>query len=179
MTNKAFKICERKNCEKTHKMRRDGDIPGIIYGEHLETPIEIKLPFGTLTKLLQQNTFGSIISLDLNGTTLLCVVKDVQRNNYGKLMHVDFQNVSHNDIIKMKIPVDFIGEEALTTKNLHLETFQPVLEFHGSVDKIPELIEFNVSDMNFEDKVFAKDILIPDGVELLTNCDTLLAVVNA
>ena len=179
MSIEAFKICTRSNSEKTHKIRRDGNVPGIIYGNHLESPIEIKLSLGTLSKLLKENTFGSIIPLELNGKRILCIVKEIQRNNLGELIHVDFQNVSPSEIIKLKIPVSFVGEEALTSKNLILEIASPTLEFHGAATKIPDIIEVNVSDMGFEDKILAKDILVPDDVELITRPDTLLAVVNA
>ena len=109
MSIEAFKICTRCNSEKTHKIRRDGNVPGIIYGNHLESPIKIKLSLGTLSKLFKENTFGSIIPLELNGKRLLCIVKEIQRNNLGELIHVDFQNVSPSEIIKLKIPVNFVG----------------------------------------------------------------------
>jgi len=66
----------------------------------------------------------------------------------------------------------------LESKRLVLETFRPYLDFQGNVEKIPEYIEVNVANMQFNDKLLAKDINIPSEVTLLTPEDTILAVVN-
>ncbi|MGG7077159.1 50S ribosomal protein L25 [Clostridium sardiniense] len=179
MNEKAFKISKRKSNEKTNRIRREGQIPCIIYGESLSETIPVKIPFTTLLRLFKENTRGSIIPLDVGGEIKNCVVKDIQKNNLGEVIHVDFQSVEHNEIVKMKIPVNFLGEESLESKNLIFEICTPTLEFHGNVEKIPELIEYDISGLNFEDKVFAKDICIPSGVELVTDPDTILAVVNS
>lgn len=179
MNKEAFKISKRTSNEKPNKIRRAGQIPCIIYGESLSETIPVKISYTTLLRLFKENTRGSIIPLDIDGEIRNCVVKDIQKNNLGEVIHVDFQFVKHNEIIKMKIPVNFLGEENLESKNLIFEICNPVLEFHGNVEKIPELIEYDISGLNFEDKVFAKDICIPQGVELITDPDTILAVVNA
>lgn len=179
MNKKAFKISKRKPNEKTNKIRREGQIPCIIYGESLSETIPVKIQFTTLLRLFKENTRGSIIPLDIDGDIKNCVVKDIQKNNLGEVIHVDFQFVKHNEIVKMKIPVNFLGEESLEGKNLIFEICTPTLEFHGNVEKIPELIEYDISGLNFEDKVLAKDICIPKDIELVTNPDTILAVVNS
>lgn len=179
MAEKAFKICKRNLDEHTHKIRRNGQTPCIIYGEFLEDPISAKIENCELLKLFKENTPGSIIPLDVDGKVMNCVIKEIQKDNLGKVIHLDFQFVKQNEVIKMKIPVKFIGESNIESRNLVFEICNPTLEFHGNVEKIPEEIEVDVSDMKFEDKVLAKDICVPEGVELITNPDTILAVVNA
>ena len=179
MAKEAFKICKRNSNESTHKIRRNGQTPCIIYGEFLKTPIISKIDNSELFKLFKENTPGSIIPLDVDGQIMNCVIKEIQKDNLGKVIHLDFQFVKQNEVIKMKIPVKFIGDQNIEIRNLVFEICNPTLEFHGNVEKIPEEIEFDVSSMNFEDKVFAKDICVPEGVELVTDPDTILAVVNA
>ena len=79
----------------------------------------------------------------------------------------------------MRIPVKAIGQEALEAKRLVLETHNFFIDLQGSVEKIPEYIEIDVTDMKFEDKVLVEDVAIPKDITVLTNPKTLLAIVNS
>lgn len=179
MTQLAFKINKRSLNNKARSLRKTGQVPGIIYGEFLDKSIPVQIDNGKLTKLLTSNSKGSIIPLNVDDELRNCVVKDIQQNHCGEIIHIDFQYVKDNEVIKMKIPVKYLGQENLELKRLVLENYTPSLEFQGEVEKIPEYIEINVSQMNFEDKILAKDISIPDGITLITEPETLLAIVNA
>lgn len=180
MSQLAIEIMEKGPSEKAKKLRKNGEIPGIIYGEFMKNSIPIKVDNLSLLKLLKYNSKGSIIKLKLNNEVKNCVVKQVQKDNLtGELIHVDFQYVNKNEVIKMKIPVDFEGMENLHIKKLTLETFLAEIEMQGDVEKIPEFIKIDVSQMNFGDKIYASDIALPEGIKLLTSPDILLAVVNA
>ncbi|WP_027631740.1 50S ribosomal protein L25 [Clostridium hydrogeniformans] len=179
MSQLAVKINEREINENSKSIRRNGETPGIIYGEFLDKSIPIKVNNSVLNKLLRYNSKGSILKLDLNDAHKYCVVKEVQKDIItGKVIHVDFQYVKENEVIKMKIPVNFIGLENLELKRLVLESFLNEIEMQGQVEKIPEYIEIDVSKNNYDDKIFVKDIKLPEGVRLLTEGETLLAVVN-
>ena len=128
--------------------------------------------------MLRKNNSGSIIQVNLDGKKLNCVVKEVQKNNLKEIIHVDLQYTKPNEVIKMRIPVRSIGQEALESKRLILQTYNSFIDLQGSVEEIPEFIEINVSDMKFEDKIFVEDIAIPESVIVLTDPKTLLAVVN-
>lgn len=179
MTELAFKISKRDTKIKSKKLRRLGAVPGIIYGEFLENSIPVQMTSRDLSKVLRDNSKGSIIPLTIDNETKNCVVKDVQKNVLGEIIHVDFQYVKNNEIIKMKIPVNYLGQENLELKKLVIETHTPSIELQGQVEKIPEYIDMDVSQKNFQDKIFAKDIILPEGVSLLTDSETLLAIVNA
>lgn len=179
MANIVFKVYERNIKENGKKLRKTGQVPGIIYGEFMDNAIPIKMWDLELRKMLRTNNSGSIIEFDLDGKKFNCVVKEIQRNNLQEILHVDLQYVKRNEVIKMKIPVKFIGQSSLEVKRLLLETYNPFIDFQGNVEKIPECIEVDVSDMNFDNKVFVEDIAVPDGVTVLTAPKTLLAVVNS
>lgn len=179
MSNVAFKVYERNKKEDTKKLRKTGQIPGVIYGEFLDNTISIKMCNAELKRMIRKNNSGSIISISLDGKNLNCVVKEIQRNNLQEILHVDLQYVKPNEVIKMRIPVKFTGQSILESKRLLLETFSPFIDFQGDVEKIPESIEFNVSNMNFDDKVLVENINLPKDVVVLTDPKTLLAVVNS
>ena len=78
----------------------------------------------------------------------------------------------------MKIPVKYIGQDNLMIKRLLLDANTSFIEFQGPVEKIPEYIEVDVSDMNINDKIFIKDISVPDDVVVLDDSEVLLGVMS-
>lgn len=178
MSNVALKVYERPENIKGKQLRKNGDIPGIIYGEFLENSIPIKVNSKEIQQILRNNSSGSIIKVSFNDKNLNCVVKEVQKSLTRDILHVDLQYTKPEEIIKMRIPITCIGQKNLEIKRLVLETHNLYLDLQGKVEDIPEHIEIDVSDMNFEDKIFAEDIKIPESVILLTNPKALLAVVN-
>ena len=179
MTNSTFKVYERDTKITNNQLRKTGQTPGVIYGEFLDNTTPIQILTSELEKMLKKNNSGSIIEIDLNNKKLNCVVKEVQKNNLREILHVDLQYTKPNEVIKMRIPVRTIGQESLESKRLILQTYNSFIDLQGSVEKIPEFIEVNVSDMKFEDKLFVEDIAIPEDVIVITDPKTLLAVVNA
>ena len=177
MSELAFKVEEKLANEKAKAIRRNGQTPGVIYGEFLDNPISIKIANTQLPKILKTHLTSSVVSLEVNNDVKNCVIKDIQKDMYGKIIHVDFQYVKANEVIKLKVPVTFEGQTALETNRLVLETFASEIEVQGAVEKLPEKIDIDVSDKKFEDKILAKDVTLPEGVHLVTAEDTLLAVV--
>lgn len=177
MSNLTFNVSEKLSNEKAKEIRQNGQVPCVIYGVTLEEAIPVKIKKTDLLKLISSNTSSSLIPLNLNGKAKTCVVKELQKDPYGKVIHVDFQAVNKNDVLKLKLHVSFLGQESLDIKKLILETFSHELELQGIASKMPETLEFNVGDMNIEDKVLAKDIKLPEGILLLTDPETLLAIV--
>lgn len=177
MSNLAFNINERGKNEKAKALRKNGEIPCIIYGDGLKESLPVKINKNDLLKLMSTSTTSSLIPLNLNGSTKTCVVKDIEKDVFGKVIHVDFQSVNKNEVIRLKLPVNFTNEESLESKRLVLETFNPEIEIQGVASEMPENIDFSVEGLNFEDKIFAKDIKLPEGITLITAPDTLLAVI--
>ena len=177
MSELAFNVEEKLANEKAKAIRRNGQTPGVIYGEFLDNPISIKIANTQLPKILKTHLTSSVVPLEVNNDVKNCVIKDIQKDMYGKIIHVDFQYVKANEVIKLKVPVTFEGQTALETNRLVLETFASEIEVQGAVEKLPEKIDIDVSDKKFEDKILAKDVTLPEGVHLVTAEDTLLAVV--
>ena len=177
MSELAFKVEEKLVNEKAKAIRKKGQTPGVIYGEFLDNPISIKIANTQLPKILKTHLTSSVVPLEVNNDVKNCVIKDIQKDVYGKIIHVDFQYVKANEVIKLKVPVTFEGQGALETNRLVLETFASEIEVQGAVEKLPEKIEIDVSNKKFEDKILAKDISLPEGVHLVTAEDTLLALV--
>ncbi|WP_426348774.1 50S ribosomal protein L25 [Alloiococcus sp. CFN-8] len=180
MDNSKLDASKREKNLKLNSIRKDGEVPGIIYGASLDKPISIKAPEIELARFLSQNSKSSLVTVKLPDKKITCLVKEVQKDNLtDTLIHVDFQAVSAKDRIKMNIPINFEGRESIEYNNLILEPIITEIEIEASADNLPSELTVDVSSLGFEDKIFAKDITLPERVSLLTEEDALVAVVTA
>ncbi|EGO89195.1 50S ribosomal protein L25 [Clostridium botulinum C] len=180
MSQIAIAINEREKTDTNGRLRRNGQVPCIMYGEHLEKAVPIKVNYNQLMRILKNNSKGSILKLQLNNEIKNCVIKEIQQDIVtGKVIHVDFQNVNKDEIIKMTIPIEFTGINKLQSKRLILETFITEIDMQGKVQEIPEAIKIDASKLDFGNKLFVHDIKLPEGIRLLSDPNALVAVVNS
>ena len=113
----------------------------------------------------------------LNGHIENCVVKELQKDSFGKVIHIDFQDIKKDEKIKMKIPVVFDGQSTLEGRQLLLEVLISEVELYGEADKLPENIKCNVGELNIGDKIFIKDLVIPEGMRLDVDENAIVATI--
>lgn len=178
MSNTPIKVCVRESNEKANKLRRSGYVPAVIYGEDLDKPISIKITNKNILELLSKNLKTSIINLNVNDKIEHCIIKEIQTYpGTNKVIHLDFQEINKNEVIKMKVPVEFLNVELLGSKNLTLETFMDEIEIQGKFSDIPKEIKIDVSSLNYDDQIFAKDIDLPENAKLLAADNAVIAIV--
>ena len=66
MSELAFKVEEKLANEKAKAIRRNGQTPGVIYGEFLDNRISIKIANTQLPKILKTHLTSSVVSLEVN-----------------------------------------------------------------------------------------------------------------
>ena len=176
MQNAVFNITERT--EKGKKVRMNGQIPGIIYGESLEKSIPCKMDRKEMLKLLSSSR-NSVLALNLDGTMEHCVLKEVQRNTFGEIIHLDFQYVKKGDLVKLKVPVNFVGQGYLESKRLLLEVFVTEVQLQGNPSEMPEHIEVNVEGLEHGAQILAKDLVIPETLKMDLDPETVVARIGS
>ncbi|MBS4537941.1 50S ribosomal protein L25 [Clostridium sp. D2Q-11] len=104
---------------KAHALRRDGFVPGVLYGHNKKTR-NIALRTNELQKLISDNGNGALVTIEVDGENIPAILKDVQKRIVKEdYLHVDFQQLSENEEIKLTIPV-YVGnresvEDSATT----------------------------------------------------------------
>ena len=102
----------------------------------------------------------------------------MQQDPFGKIIHIDFQSINKGDIVKLKIPVNFVGQEVLASKNLLLESFITDVELQGEADKFPENLLVDVSNLEEGNQIFIRDLAIPSEMVLESNRDLAMAKIS-
>lgn len=167
--------------KKVGSLRRDGKLPAIVYGHNIGS-IPITLDMREVNRSLERLSPSALVIVDIEGEQHYALVRDKQRNPVkGSIIHVDFQAVSLTENVRADVSINLVGE-APAVENF-LGILVPSLE-QLSIEclpkDLPNRIDVDVSRLEqIGDSILVSDITIPEGVEVLTDPDDVVAVVIA
>lgn len=171
----------RSGGSAARRMRRTGKVPGIVYGlEKQAVPVEVDAK--TLSARLVAAGDNAIFLLRMQGTdvTRHAIVKDVQLDPVkNSLMHVDFQRIDLTKIIEVDVPVHTVGTPPGIKEGGALEFVHREVRVACLPTEIPHFLEVDVSGLHIGQAVRVSDLKAPESVKLLTEAETVLAVVHA
>jgi large subunit ribosomal protein L25 len=102
------------------------------------------------------------------------MVRELQWDPLGEsIVHVEFRRVDLARETEAEVPLEFLGHPKGGVLN-HLVTN---VEVAAIPSKIPDLIEVKVDLMEIGHPLFARDLVLPEGVRLVTPGQTPIAVV--
>ncbi|WP_434992917.1 50S ribosomal protein L25/general stress protein Ctc [Arthrobacter sp. Ld5] len=149
--------------------RRANMIPAVIYG-HGADPIHVLLPAKATT--LAVRTPNALLSLDIEGQDHLTLVKDIQRNQLKRIVeHLDLLTVRRGEKVQVDVTVHVEGEPAPEVA-FNLEA--PTVLVEAEATHLPETLTVSIEGHQIGEHVHASDIVLPQGVTLLTDPETLV-----
>lgn len=154
------------------RLRAAGKIPAVIYG-HGTDPVHVALPGHQVSLLVRRA--NALLELDVNGTSQLTLVKDVQRDPVRQVIeHVDLLVVKKGEKIQVEIPIVVTGEPAPGTI-ANLDAVTVLLEVEAT--NIPEHIEVDVTDREEGAHVTAAELVLPKGATLADDPELLIVAI--
>ena len=160
----------RSSTSDVRRMRREGLVPGIVYGAE-EDNVNIKMDHNKILHNLENETFhSSILELKVDGESENVILRDYQVHPASdvKVMHIDFQRVSRKQKLSMTIPFHFTGEEECEGVSVDEGVISRIMNDLDIVclpADLPEYIEVDVSKLRMGDSISLGDIQLPEGVE--------------
>jgi large subunit ribosomal protein L25 len=157
------------------QVRREGRVPGVLYGHGTDTR-HVSLPGHDL--LLALRTPNVLILLDgLPGGSQLALPKAVQRDPIrGSIDHVDLILVRRGEKVTVDIPVQVSGEVA-PDGMLDQQLIQIPVEAEAT--NIPSGVGVDVEGMEIGTAVHAGDLQLPAGTTLAVDPEVLVLHVIA
>lgn len=156
------------------RLRKAGKIPAVIYGHGAE-PVHIALP-GHETMLAARNP-NAVLSVDVDGTNHLTLIKDVQRHAIRpEIYHVDLLTVRRGERVEVEVPVVVEGEVA--PGNISTQSESVLLLDVDALD-VPEELLVDVTDRQDGEHVTAADVLLPEDVTLVSDPELIVVNVSA
>lgn len=156
------------------KLRVLGKIPAVIYG-HGTDPVHVSLPSHTISLMLRKA--NAVLELDVNGTTHLTLVKDVQKDPVLQIIeHIDLIVIRAGEKVQVEVAVHTVGEPKYGA-SADLDTLTLLLEVLAT--NIPQNVVVDVDGLEDGAQIHAKDIVLPEGASLITDPETLIIAINA
>ncbi|ARO13881.1 50S ribosomal protein L25/general stress protein Ctc [Ketogulonicigenium robustum] len=162
--------------------RRDGQVPGVIYGAGQE-PVAINVSFNVLLKTLKQGGFlSTLIDLNVDGKTERVVCRGVQRHVVKDLpTHVDFMRLAATTRVNLHIPVHFVNEDAApgVKRGGTVVHVRSEIELNVLASDIPEFVTVDLTGRNIGDVIHIADVTLPAGVKPTTERNFAIANISA
>jgi large subunit ribosomal protein L25 len=159
------------NSRATRRLRREGQVPGIIYGGG-EDALSFAVDERELRHALAAR--GAVVELELDGKATVAVLKDAQRHPVrGHTMHVDFLRVRLDVAIHSVVALELIGGEDApgTIEGGVLEHVTREVNIESLPTDIPERLQLDVSGMQVNDTMFLSSVSAPQGVTILDDLE--------
>jgi large subunit ribosomal protein L25 len=164
--------------------RRQGLIPGVVYGGG-EPSMLITVDKNEFTKLATKASASQLFTLKSEDKTLngkLAVVKEVQKDYLSQSapIHIDFLALRPDAEFEIEVPVRIVGE----AKGVKLSGGVLSVALHRLAvsclpKNIPQRLEVDVTGIDLNESLQAKDVKLPEGVRLAGDpAETIASVVT-
>ncbi len=163
---------DRANKGTARAIRRQGRVPGVIYGDK-QSPVTIDLDATQLVRILEKpGFFTHLFDLDIGGKKHRVLPRDVQFHPVSdRPIHVDFLRVSASTRVRVDVPVVFTNAEKSPgiKRGGTLNVVHHEIEVQCAPDRIPEKFEISLEGLMINDAVHLSALKIPEGVTLTTH----------
>ena len=163
--------------------RRDGMVPGVVYGGGAD-PLAIQIPQNVLLKKLKAGRFlSTLFNLKVEGQEDVRVIcRDVQRHVVKDLpTHLDLMRLRRTSRVNLFIPVEFINEEKCEgiKRGGVLTVVRPEVELRVTAGDIPEKITVDLEGQKIGDVITISAISLPEGARPTIDRDFVVANISA
>lgn len=165
---------------KPRALRREGNIPAVLYGHKGAESEELIVDDKTVENLMKKGAVNhtllqlNIPDLSWSGKALL---REVQTHPWkGFPYHLSFFSVGTLESVEVTIPLNFIGEP-LGVKNSGgiLDLVINEVQVNCKPGNIPESIDVEIANLQIGDALHVKELQIPEGVEVIAEPDQVVA----
>ncbi|NLJ99804.1 MAG: 50S ribosomal protein L25/general stress protein Ctc, partial [Clostridia bacterium] len=178
--NLEAQVREDKGKGFVKKLRREGFLPGVLYGLDVET-LPVTVNVRDLSRILRSAGENALIRLEVNGKEHITLVRELQRHPVrGDLIHVDFFQISLKEKLETVVPLRIVGESpGVRNEGGILQQMLREIDVRCLPTEIPEYIEVDISNLGFGENIVVGDLEGFGDIELLADPDTALAAVVA
>jgi len=147
--------------------RREGRIPGSLYGDKKE-PESISVEYLAISQQLLTGHFQStIFTLDVEGTKTRVIPRGVQLDPVRDFpIHVDFLRVSKDALVTVDVPVRFLNEAASPglKRGGVLNIVRHEIPVRCPADAIPDHFDVDLTGLEIGNSIHISAINLPPNV---------------
>ena len=154
------------------KVREQNFIPAVLYGHKIKN-LNLSINYDAFEKIYEEAGESTLIKLKIKDAETnkerVVLINDLTKDVVtDKFLHIDFKQIKMDKLIKVEVPLVFIGESeavksegGILVKNIH------EVEIEALPQDLIHEIEIDISSLKtFDDNILIKDVKIPDNVKL-------------
>ncbi|MBR1982246.1 MAG: 50S ribosomal protein L25 [Akkermansia sp.] len=181
MTTYSLKATKREaiGTGKLNALRAQGYLPGVVYGPAVAENINVQIKVSDVRALLASvDTDSILVNLDLDGQTILTLVKDVQRNFLtDNTTHIDFCAVTADTVVKTRVQVKLVGTPVGAAMGGVVHQIVHEMPVKCAVKDIPCCITADISGVQLKESLRLAQVELPANVTTPFNGTVVLASV--
>jgi large subunit ribosomal protein L25 len=176
----AIRTTTGKGAART--LRRQGKVPGVIYGHGREAEAVV-IDTGALNRMLVGISAGTAIvdvAVD-DRPPVKALIREIQRDAVrpSEILHLDLYEVRSDEEITLEVPVRLIGvPDGVRNFGGVLDHVLRELEIEVLPSNIPEHVDLDVTELAIGHSLFVRDIEVPNA-RVLNDPDTPICTVVA
>lgn len=166
------------------RIRRKGDIPGVVYhGGKENISISIDGPmFQSHLRSIQKGCLSTTrFEVDLEGETFQAIVKDISyhRTTYD-IEHIDLMKITPDQMVTIHVPILCKGLDACAgiKQGGQLKTEKRSVKISLKAKEIPEAFTIDVSPINLGESIRVKDLELTGSMKAKIDGNQILVTVS-
>ena len=169
---------QKREPGKVKKLLKEGYVPGVVYGKHIEQPILVKFKKTDFIKLYKEAGTSTPITLKWDNFEQLALIHDYQLEPVkDMLIHVDFLGVKAWEKVVATVPVVVEWVEKLQKQWLEINLVTDEVEVEAIPSKLPHEIKIDVSELKDGDNITVGDLKLWDDVEIKSDAEEVIVTV--
>jgi large subunit ribosomal protein L25 len=162
------------------RLRIEGKIPAVAYGKKLEATQLAVSPKELRAVLATSHGKNSVVELVVEGkSAITAMVREYAHHPVSReIIHADFIQVDLNEPVDVNVPLKMTGKaKGIITGGIVQQVFRQ-LPVRCLPNKIPVLVEMDVTELDMGDSLKVSQLTLPEGVTVrLSPEQTLVSVV--
>lgn len=159
---------ERAGKGAARATRRDGRVPGVIYGDKAAPTLISLDPRDVMREASKAGFFTRLYDIEVGGKTHRVLPRDVQFHPVNdKPEHIDFQRVGASTRVRVEVPIKLenLDKSPGVKRGGVVNLVRHAIELWSSPETIPPRIVIDMAGLDIGDSVHINAIALPEGVK--------------
>jgi large subunit ribosomal protein L25 len=159
---------ERAGKGAARATRRDGRVPGVIYGDKAAPTLISLDPRDIMREASKAGFFTRLYDIEVGGKTHRVLPRDVQFHPVNdKPEHIDFQRVGASTRVRVEVPIKLenLDKAPGVKRGGVVNLVRHAIEVWSNPTTIPPRIVIDMAGLDIGDSVHINAIKLPEGVK--------------
>jgi large subunit ribosomal protein L25 len=164
-------VRELRGKRNARRLRRDGQVPLILYG-HGKENVCLTASGHELTTLIRRGTRVMDLEGDVNESAFL---REVQWDTYGlELLHADLTRVVAGQTVETAVKIELRGEAPGTKAGGVVQLLLHEVAIDCPIQSLPEKLTVTINDLQLDGSITAAELELPENAKLLVGADDVV-----